>query len=409
MAATRPAQRLIVLGSTGSIGASTLEVVSHFASMPPSANAPQFQIVGLAAGRNAPSLAKQARDFQVPNLALLDAEAAKQLKGFDSVRSGPDAALQLIRDIARPGDLVVAAMVGFAGLAPTLLALERGCTVALANKETLVAAGSLMTAAAKRAGTLLLPVDSEHSGLAQCLRSGAREEITRVVLTASGGPFRTWSHERTAGATVEEALNHPTWKMGPKVTIDSATLMNKALEIIEAHWLFDLPAERIDAIVHPQSVVHAMIEYADGSVIAQMSPPDMKLPIQAALCWPQRHPGVAKKLDWSALKALDFHAIDHERFPAVELARQVIRQGGTAGVTLNAANEVAVEAFLNHEIRFGEIGRIIQRTMKALPARPIQHLSDVEAADREARRHARTLVDAAANLQAKRPEAARPR
>ena len=392
MNATRPVQRLIVLGSTGSIGVSTLEVVSHFASMKSADNAPRFEIVGLAAGKNAAELAKQARQFGVKNLAILDAHAVSQLAGFDKVHSGPDAALKLVQDIARPGDIVVAAMVGFAGLAPTLAAIEMGCTIALANKETLVAAGALMTAAAKRAGVTLLPVDSEHSGLAQCLRSGAQNEITRVVLTASGGPFRTWSREHTFNATVEQALNHPTWKMGPKVTIDSATLMNKALEVIEAHWLFDLGADRIDAIVHPQSIVHAMIEYADGSVIAQLSPPDMKLPIQAALCWPNRFPGVAKKLDWNTLKTLDFQPIDHERFPAIALAKHVIEHGGSAGATLNAANEIAVEAFMNQQIRFGDIARIVKDTLHALPTHAITTLNDVEAADHNARRHARTLI-----------------
>ena len=392
MNATRPVQRLIVLGSTGSIGVSTLEVVSHFASMQSADNAPRFEIVGLAAGKNANELSKQARQFDVKNLAILDAHAASQLAGFDKVHSGPDAALKLVKDIARPGDIVVAAMVGFAGLAPTLAAIEMGCTIALANKETLVAAGALMTSAAKRAGVTLLPVDSEHSGLAQCLRSGVQKEITRVVLTASGGPFRTWSREHTFNATVEQALNHPTWKMGPKVTIDSATLMNKALEVIEAHWLFDLGADRIDAIVHPQSIVHAMIEYADGSVIAQLSPPDMKLPIQAALCWPNRFPGVAKKLDWNTLKTLDFQPIDHERFPAIALAKHVIEHGGSAGATLNAANEIAVEAFMNHQIRFGDIARIVKDTLHALPTHAITTLNDVEAADHNARRHARTLI-----------------
>ncbi len=392
MNASRPVQRLIVLGSTGSIGVSTLEVVSHFAAMQSAPNAPRFEIVGLAAGKNAAELANQARKFGVKNLAILAADSAAALAGFHNVRCGPNAALKLVQDIARPGDIVVAAMVGFAGLAPTLAAIEIGCTIALANKETLVAAGSLMTAAAKRAGIMLLPVDSEHSGLAQCLRSGEQKEIARVVLTASGGPFRTWSSEHTFNATVEQALNHPTWKMGPKVTIDSATLMNKALEIIEAHWLFDLGADRIDAIVHPQSIVHAMIEYADGSVIAQLSPPDMKLPIQAALCWPQRFEGVAKKLNWNTLRTLDFEQIDHDRFPAIELAKHVIESGGSAGATLNAANEIAVEAFMNHHIRFGDIARIVKDTLHALPTHAITTLADVQAADHNARRHAYSLI-----------------
>jgi 1-deoxy-D-xylulose-5-phosphate reductoisomerase len=409
MHATRPSRRLIVLGSTGSIGTATLEVVAHLNALPRADASHHLEIIGLAAGRNAPRLAQQARDFGVGHLALQDASAAAALDGCGSVRSGPDAALRLIQDVARPGDLVVAAMVGFAGLAPALAALEIGCTVALANKETLVAAGSLMTAAARRAGTELLPVDSEHSGLAQCLRSGAADEIARVVLTASGGPFRAWSREQTADATVEQALNHPTWSMGPKVTIDSATLMNKALEIIEAHWLFALPADRIDAIVHPQSVVHALIEYADGSVIAQLSPPDMRLPIQAALCWPRRCDGAARKLDWTRLRSLEFHPIDEDRFPAVALARQVIHQGGTAGAVFNAANEAAVQAFLERRLRFGDIGAVIRDTMASVPAQPIRTLADVEAADDAARRHAQSILADASPARARLRGAAQPR
>ncbi|MFM7807483.1 MAG: 1-deoxy-D-xylulose-5-phosphate reductoisomerase, partial [Planctomycetota bacterium] len=254
-----------------------------------------------------------------------------------------------------------------------------------ANKETLVAAGDLVTRAARDRGVQLLPIDSEHSALAQCIRSGRPQELDRVVITASGGPFRTWSVERTANATVAEALNHPTWRMGRKITIDSATLMNKALEIIEAHWLFGLPADRIDAIVHPQSIVHGLAEFHDGSVIAQLSPPDMKLPIQMALTWPDRSPGVAKRLDWASLRTLEFQPVDHARFPAVRLAHEVIRRGGTAGATLNAANEVAVHAFLEGRIAFGRIGELVAQAMEALQARPVRSLDDVLVADREAR------------------------
>ncbi|MFM7807980.1 MAG: 1-deoxy-D-xylulose-5-phosphate reductoisomerase, partial [Planctomycetota bacterium] len=254
-----------------------------------------------------------------------------------------------------------------------------------ANKETLVAAGALVTDLARRKGVELFPIDSEHSALAQCIRSGRVNELDRVVITASGGPFRTWSAERTANATPAEALRHPTWQMGRKITIDSATLMNKALEIIEAHWLFGLPAERIEAIVHPQSIVHGMAEFRDGSVIAQLSPPDMKLPIQMALTWPDRHAGVAKRLDWTSLRQLDFEQVDHARFPAVRLAHEVIRRGGSSGATLNAANEVAVNAFLQGQIPFGRIAQVVQEALAELPDRPLRTLADAESADRDAR------------------------
>jgi len=344
-----------------------------------------FEVVGLAAGSNASLLAEQARTLGVRELALADASAAAPLASLGNVRSGPDAALRLVEDVARPGDVLVAAMVGFAGLASALRAIELGCHVALANKETLVAAGEIVTEAARRKGVQLFPIDSEHSALAQCIRSGRIDELDRVVITASGGPFRTWSAERTRNATVQEALRHPTWQMGRKITIDSATLMNKALEIIEAHWLFGLPAERIDAIAHPQSIVHGFAEFRDGSVMAQLSPPDMKLPIQMALTWPARHTGVAKRLDWTNLKSLEFEPIDHARFPAVRLAHDVIRRGGSAGATLNAANEVAVQAFLDGHIAFGQISDLVEQAMRELPDRALHTLQDAQDADAAAR------------------------
>jgi 1-deoxy-D-xylulose-5-phosphate reductoisomerase len=376
------AHRLILLGSTGSIGASTVEVLQHLR-----AQGVDFEVAGLAAGSNAHLLSEQARTLDARELAL--ANGSPTPPPGTRLRTGPDAALQLIRDVARPGDLVVAAMVGFAGLASALEAIDRGCHVALANKETLVAAGSLVMQAAARQGVQLFPIDSEHSALAQCIRSGHLSEVDRVVITASGGPFRTWNAQRTAAATVDEALNHPTWRMGRKITIDSATLMNKALEIIEAHWLFGLPADRIEAIVHPQSIVHGFAEFRDGSVMAQLSPPDMKLPIQMALTWPHRHTGVARRLDWRALSNLQFEPVDHERFPAVRLAQQVIQRGGSAGATLNAANEIAVHAFLEGAIPFGRIAEIVEEAMLELPDRPIQTLSDAQAADQAARAFAR--------------------
>ncbi|NBV64981.1 MAG: 1-deoxy-D-xylulose-5-phosphate reductoisomerase [Planctomycetes bacterium] len=374
-------RRLILLGSTGSIGVSTVEVLQHLRAM----GEASFEVVGLAAGSNASLLAEQARALGVRELALADASAAAPLASLGNVRSGPDAALRLVEDLARPGDVLVAAMVGFAGLASALRAIELGCHVALANKETLVAAGEIVTEAARRKGVQLFPIDSEHSALAQCIRSGRIDELDRVVITASGGPFRTWSAERTRNATVQEALRHPTWQMGRKITIDSATLMNKALEIIEAHWLFGLPAERIDAIAHPQSIVHGFAEFRDGSVIAQLSPPDMKLPIQMALTWPARHTGVAKRLDWTNLKSLEFEPIDHARFPAVRLAHQVIRRGGSAGATLNAANEVAVQAFLDGHIAFGQISDLVEQAMRELPDRALRTLQDAQDADAAAR------------------------
>ena len=374
------ARRLILLGSTGSIGVSTVQVLEHLR-----AQGTAFEVIGLAAGSNAALLAEQAKALGVHDLAVADESAAAQLGPQANVRTGPDASLRLVEQLARPGDVLVAAMVGFAGLASAMRAIELGCHVALANKETLVAAGELVTDLARRKGVELFPIDSEHSALAQCIRSGRVSELDRVVITASGGPFRTWSAERTANATPAEALRHPTWQMGRKITIDSATLMNKALEIIEAHWLFGLAAERIEAIVHPQSIVHGMAEFRDGSVIAQLSPPDMKLPIQMALTWPDRHAGVARRLDWTSLRQLDFEPVDHARFPAVRLAHEVIRRGGSAGATLNAANEVAVNAFLAGSIPFGRIAQVVQEALAELPDRALRTLSDAEAADRDAR------------------------
>jgi len=381
-------RRLILLGSTGSIGVSTVEVLRHLRS-----EGVAFEVVGLAAGSNATLLADQARALGVRDVAIADADAARALPSSLHARTGAEAALRLVEDLARPGDLLVAAMVGFAGLASALRAIELGCHVALANKETLVAAGDLVMSRVAAKGVQLFPIDSEHSALAQCIRSGRVEELERVVITASGGPFRTWPAERTASATPAEALRHPTWQMGRKITIDSATLMNKALELIEAHWLFGLPAERIEAIVHPQSIVHGFAEFRDGSVIAQLSPPDMKLPIQMALTWPDRHAGVAKRLDWTTLRQLDFEPVDHERFPAVRLAHEVIRRGGSAGATLNAANEVAVHAFLAGQIPFGRIAQVVQEALTELPDRPIRSLADAEAADREARIFAASRTD----------------
>ncbi len=383
----RGPRRLIVLGSTGSIGRSTLEVVEHLGQRSRFA----FEVVGLAAGSNTELLFEQARRFNVPVVACTD--ESKNFAEGRRVFRGSDAASELIDAVARPGDLVLGAVVGYAGLAPTMLAIERGCDIALANKETLVAAGSLVMPAAKRKGVHLLPVDSEHSGVFQCMLAGRGvDEVRRVVLTASGGPFRTWSKERLAEASVEEALKHPTWTMGPKVTIDSASLMNKALEIIEAHWLFGLPGERVEAVIHPQSLVHAFVEYVDGSVVAQVSPPDMKTPIQYALTWPHRDDGCSKRLNWEALGRMEFETVDRAKFPAMSLAYDVIARGGTSGAFFNAANEVAVEAFLSRRIRFGAIGELVSDALSGHEVRPVTSFADVESADAEAREHVRSLV-----------------
>ena len=261
--------RIILLGSTGSIGLNTIEVVKHLAAE----GGPDYEIIGLAAGSRADLLRDQARDLGVSDLAIADASKRGALDGTGTVHAGPDAALELIDSIARPGDLVVGAIVGAAGIAPTLAAIERGCDIALANKETLVAAGKLVIDAASANSARIIPVDSEHSAIYQCLRGGrSPEEIERLVLTASGGPFRTWEQDRMEHASVAEALAHPTWSMGPKVTIDSASMMNKALELIEAHWLFGLPSSQLDAVIHPQSIVHSFVEFIDGSVFGQLSP-----------------------------------------------------------------------------------------------------------------------------------------
>ncbi|MSR29301.1 MAG: 1-deoxy-D-xylulose-5-phosphate reductoisomerase [Phycisphaerales bacterium] len=379
----RSTRRLIVLGSTGSIGENTLTVVRHLAREESIA----FEVVGLAAARNGAALAAQARELGPLAVALADVNAAlPDLPTGIRIHRGPTAAVELVKETARPGDLVLAAIVGSAGIAPVLAAIEMGCDIALANKEALVAAGAIVTARARERGVRIIPVDSEHSAIAQCLRSGdPAAEVRRIVLTASGGPFRQASVETIERATLADALKHPTWTMGQKVTIDSATMMNKALEIVEAHWLFGLDAERIDAIVHPASIVHSFVEFVDGSVIAQMSPPDMRLPIQFALTWPRRAPLCCTPLDWASLRTLDFHPIDHQRFPAVALAGQVIRAGGTSGAILNGANEAAVEAFVAGRIRFGQISRLVAAALAAIPAVPALTLNDVSGADSAAR------------------------
>lgn len=425
-----PRRRLIVLGSTGSIGVNALEVVDHLRR----AGLYEFEVVGLAAGSNRERLQQQAAQFNVAHLAI--AEGLPQ-KGVGPLFSGPDAALRLVEAVARPGDLVLGAMVGAAGIPATLAAIDRGCDIALANKETLVAAGAIVMPRARQRGVNILPVDSEHSAVFQCLANVQASKrpnvqrtdggfvnhsadldvstfgrfdvsaVRRIVITASGGPFRNASAAEIAAATVEQALNHPTWNMGRKVTIDSATMMNKALEIIEAHWLFDLPPRKIEVVIHPQSLVHSFVEFVDGSVIAQLGPPDMRTPIQYALTWPRRLEGCSRQLDWTTLRQLDFAPVDHERFPAVRLAYDVIERGGSAGAILNAANEVAVHAFLERRISFGQISAVVRAAVDAIPARPIQTLEDVLSADHEARQWVAQRIQAQPSVPAVVPAASR--
>lgn len=345
-----PARNIAVLGSTGSIGCSTLDVVA--------ASEGRFRIVAITAHRNLSQAVEQARRFRPRWLVATEPQVAAE---FDWSGLPADTQLLVGTDqlkavvAADEVDTVVAAIVGSAGLTGTWAAVHAGKRIALANKETLVVAGPLITRAAAKRNVPLLPVDSEHSAVFQALSAGRREDVRRIVLTASGGPFRRHSKEQLAQVTVAEALSHPTWEMGRKITVDSATMMNKALEIIEARWLFDMPPDQIDVVVHPQSVVHSMVEYVDGSVVAQLSPPDMRLPIQYALTYPDRWASPAPRLDLGQFFRLDFEPPDEERFPALPLGKEVAARGGTAGAVLNAANEAAVAAFLDGQLGFTDI------------------------------------------------------
>lgn len=342
--------RIAILGSTGSIGTSCLDVVRG--------HTPEMSVLGLTAHRRFESLAAQGREFQPQLIALADPDVRSRVNGIDFGRGtkvlfGSDGVEQVA---AHPDvDVVVAGIVGAAGLRGTWAAVEAGKQIGLANKETMVIAGPLVTERMRQTGATIIPVDSEHSAVFQSLQCGRRADVRRVILTASGGPFRGWSRERLRDVTPEMALDHPTWNMGPKITIDSATLMNKALEIVEARWLFDLQPDQIDVVVHPQSVVHSMVEYVDGSVIAQLSPPDMKLPIQYALTYPRRTEGVSPRMDFTQACTFEFSPPDLEAFPALELGFEVARRGGSCGAVLNAANEVAVQRFLDGDLAFPDI------------------------------------------------------
>lgn len=382
---------LSILGSTGSIGCNTLKVIEFLQE-------PKFRVVALGAGKNIQKLADQISRFKPELVAVENQTCAENLLQELHKLNVKPPRIELgekgLVEVAthNEADTVVSATVGAVGFVPTLRALEEGKRVALANKETLVMAGELMTKAAEKSGAEVLPVDSEHNALHQCLRGENRSEVKRLVLTASGGPFRTKSKAEIENATRAEALNHPNWKMGDKITIDSATLMNKGLEVIEAHWLFNFNADEISVVVHPQSVVHSLIELVDGSIIAQMGVTDMRHAIQYALTYPDRKPCELEPLNLAKLSQLNFEEPDVERFPCLALAYRALRTGGTLPAAMNAANEIAVQAFLDNKIRLSEIPKIIENVMNGHETKPAESLEVILEADHRARRQANLLL-----------------
>ena len=376
------AKRVILLGSTGSIGTSALKVARDIPD--------RMQIVGLAANSSVDALLEQVNETGVKHVAVTDAAAAEkaraQLPADVTLHVGTQGLIDLVNECE--ADMVLVAIVGTAGLAPALAAIERGMHLAVASKEILVMAGEAVTEAAKRKGVDILPVDSEHNAIFQCLEGHRHSEVQRILLTASGGPFRTLPADQLPQVTVAQALKHPTWTMGRKITIDSATLFNKGLEMIEAKWLFDVPMDKIEVVVHPQSIVHSMVEFTDNSVIAQLSHSDMCFPIQYAVTWPERVPNNLKPLDFAKLAALHFEAPRTDDFPALDLARHAGSVGGTLPAVLNAANEVAVAAFLDERIPFPGIWQTVERVMNAHQIAAHPSLEELIEADAWARREA---------------------
>ena len=386
-------KKVVILGATGSIGTQTLEVIQACPEL--------AQVVGLSAHSRWRQLFEQARRYVPDRITLTDTGLKGRvdvglLNGTTELDWGEAGVERMVADPQT--DMVVAAMVGAAGLRGTVCALQAGKSVALANKETLVAGGPLVTDLARENGCALLPVDSEHSAIFQCLAGGRRTEVERVILTASGGPFRTMPLGSFDRITAEEALRHPTWQMGPKITVDSATMMNKALEIIEAHWLFGLPADKIDVVIHPQSMVHSLVEFVDGSVLAQVSPPDMRLPIQYALTYPGRLAGPTRRLDLTEPQRWDFEPPDPRRYPSLALGYHVVKEGGTCGAALNAANEVAVARFLEGDLRFPEIARLCQDVLEQHPFDPSPTLDALWEVDRWARQEAHSWSSSSVSL-----------
>jgi 1-deoxy-D-xylulose-5-phosphate reductoisomerase len=381
-------KKIAILGATGSVGKSTLDLVER--------SPERFELVAVSAATNAEMLAGIARRTGA-SLAVVADES--RLGDLNELLAGTGCraaggAEALIEVASGPADLVVAAIVGCAGLRPVMAAVEAGKTVALANKEALVTAGALMTDAAVRHGATLLPVDSEHNAIFQCLAGSRYEDVSKIILTASGGPFRTASAELIGAATPAQAVAHPNWSMGAKISVDSATLMNKGLELIEAHYLFGLPSQRIDILIHPQSVVHSMVEFIDGSVLAQLGSPDMRIPIAYALAWPGRLETPAQKLDLAAIARLDFEQPDIGRFPALGLARDALERGGAAPIVLNAANEVAVASFLAGAIRFPEIARMVEEALSEANFVNPRSIEDVLEIDRTTRMRVESTLKA---------------
>ena len=376
-----------ILGSTGSIGCSTIDLIRR--------QPDRYEAVALTANTNAGLLAEQARLLGAGFAVIADPSRYRALAdalGGTGIECAAGAEA-LVEAACRQSDWVMAGIVGAAGLAPTLAAVSRGAIVGLANKECLVCAGSLFMREVEASGATLLPVDSEHNAIYQVFASDAPDSIEKIILTASGGPFRTWSMADIARATPKEAVAHPNWDMGAKISVDSATMMNKGLELIEAHHLFGLPADRIEIVVHPQSIVHSMVAYVDGSVLAQLGTPDMRIPISYALAWPERMKTPSERLDLSAVGSLDFEAPDPDRFPALRLARESLIAGGAAPTVLNAANEEAVERFLDGRLGFLDIARIVEGVLEAFSGTEVGSLADVREADRLARERARALME----------------
>lgn len=379
---------LTILGSTGSIGTNTLDVVRQ--------NSGRFRVFALVAGRNIQLLAEQIEEFK-PTVAVVEsASDIERLRlllpkaGIPEILSGAEARVQV--SIAPEVDTVMSSIVGVAGLEATYRAVCCGKRVGLANKEVLVSAGRIVMEAVRQHGSELIPVDSEHNGAHQCLRAGLRSEARKLILTASGGPFRSTPKETLDYVGPSDALKHPTWKMGDRITIDSATLMNKGFEVIEARWLFDFPPEGIEVVVHPQSSVHAMVEYEDGSVMAQISATDMRMPIQYALTWPERSPAPVPRIDWAQSRQWEFHAPDLNKFPLLGLAYESLRRGGAASCILNAADEIAVAAFLRGELRFTAISRVVEETLNRMPWREPASIPEILETDEQARRKAQDVI-----------------
>jgi 1-deoxy-D-xylulose-5-phosphate reductoisomerase len=382
-------KNIVILGSTGSIGTNTLDIVDRF---------PQdFRVIGMTAGSNDDKLEAQIRRFRPATAALASESAAARLRQRCSdlpvrILSGNDGVAEVAQ--SPDADLIVSAIVGGAGLVPTLAAIRAGKQIALANKEPMVMAGALMQAEAQKHHVRIFPVDSEHSAIFQSLEGHRREDVKRVILTASGGPLWDFTREQLQDVRPERALQHPNWKMGSKITIDSATLMNKGLEVIEARWLFDIPDSQIEVLIHRESIIHSLVEYTDRSVIAQLGLPDMRTPISYAMRYPERMPLELPSLDLAEISKLTFFKPDHDRFPCLRLGYDALQTGGTMPATMNAANEVAVEAFLQNGIRFLDIPEIIRSTMEAHTPRQINGLDDALEADRWARERAGSLVHA---------------